>query len=306
MIATGALARHNRLDDITVGDVLDAHLAHLERTSTRGVKNTGEANLLKLHLGDTTPLSDVDHSTLVQFCRTRARVDKVQPSTVHHNMMFFAGAISTAVIDLGVPKSYQDELVTWLAGLSRAQLIGLPQRRDRRPTPAEIERLRHYFVDHFSDFKLPYLDLMEFAIESAMRLSEICSLRFDDFDPEAGVILVRQRKHPTMKRYNDQRVPLLGEAQAIIERRPRVGELIFPYVPESVSNGFRRACRELKIEGLTFHDLRHEGVSRLFEQGYGIEEVAMVSGHRDWGSLKRYANLRPTELVKKDRLRRGE
>ena len=36
-----------------------------------------------------------------------------------------------------------------------------------------------------------------------------------------------------------------------------------------------------KHPSLPMHDLRHEGVSRLFEQGYQIQKVALVSGHRD-------------------------
>jgi hypothetical protein len=32
---------------------------------------------------------------------------------------------------------------------------------------------------------------------------------------------------------------------------------------------------------LHFHDLHHEGVSRLFEMGETIPHVAAVSGHRD-------------------------
>ncbi len=42
---------------------------------------------------------------------------------------------------------------------------------------------------------------------------------------------------------------------------------IFPYNGKSVGTAFRRQCRELKIEDLHFHDLRHEGTSRLFEAG---------------------------------------
>jgi site-specific recombinase XerD len=47
---------------------------------------------------------------------------------------------------------------------------------------------------------------------------------------------------------------------------------------------------------LHFHDLRHEGVSRLFEAGYQIQEVAIVSGHKDWAQLKRYTQLKAKDL----------
>src|SRR3546814_8975561 len=71
------------------------------------------------------------------------------------------------------------------------------------------------------------------------------------------------------------------------------GDRIFPYNPRSVGTAFRRACRALKIENLHFHDLRHEATSRLFEAGLRIEQVALVTGHRDWKMLKRYTHLRP-------------
>jgi site-specific recombinase XerD len=40
--------------------------------------------------------------------------------------------------------------------------------------------------------------------------------------------------------------------------------------------------------------LRHEGTSRLFEAGFPIEKVAMVTGHKDWRMLRRYTNLKPS------------
>jgi len=50
----------------------------------------------------------------------------------------------------------------------------------------------------------------------------------------------------------------------------------------------------LGIDDLHFHDLRHDGISRLFEMGKTIPQAAGVSGHRSWSSLKRYSHLRQT------------
>src|SRR5215831_10607941 len=50
----------------------------------------------------------------------------------------------------------------------------------------------------------------------------------------------------------------------------------------------------LGIDDLRFHDLRHEGISRLFEMGKTIPQAAAVSGHRSWTSLKRYTHIRQT------------
>src|SRR5262249_14571275 len=70
---------------------------------------------------------------------------------------------------------------------------------------------------------------------------------------------------------------------------------IFPYSTDAISAAFTRACKILGIEDLRFHDLRHEGISRLFEMGRTIPQVAAVSGHRSWTSLKRYTHIRQSK-----------
>ena len=112
-------------------------------------------------------------------------------------------------------------------------------------------------------------------------------------------MVIRDRKHPTSKKGNHQTVPLLSEAKAVIERMPRKDERIFPYSSDSVSTGFRRITKQCEIENLKFHDFRHEGISRLFEKGMAIQEVAMISGHKSWSSLRRYTNLRPSDIAQK-------
>lgn len=45
------------------------------------------------------------------------------------------------------------------------------------------------------------------------------------------------------------------------------------------------------IKDLRFHDLRHTGISMLFWYGFKIEEVALVSGHKNWHTLRRYTHM---------------
>ena len=106
-----------------------------------------------------------------------------------------------------------------------------------------------------------------------------------DFDSKKRMLLVRDRKDPRRKSGNTQRIPLLDatgyDACAIIEEQRRyvcgTPGRIFPYNGKSVGTAFRRQCRELKIEDLHFHDLRHEGTSRLFEAGFSIEQVSSLA-----------------------------
>ena len=53
------------------------------------------------------------------------------------------------------------------------------------------------------------------------------------------------------------------------------------------------------IEGLRFHDLRHEATSRLFERGLNIMEVSTITGHKTLSMLKRYTHLRAEDLAER-------
>jgi integrase len=118
------------------------------------------------------------------------------------------------------------------------------------------------------------------------------------------MLTIRDRKDPREKKGNDQRIPLLAvsgyDAMALIEEQRAIrgneDDRIFPYCHKSAGTAFTRACRDLDIEDLHFHDLRHEGTSRLFEAGFRIEQVALVTGHKDWKMLRRYTHLKPESL----------
>jgi integrase len=140
--------------------------------------------------------------------------------------------------------------------------------------------------------------IIPFAIFSTRRQEEITRILWADYQQadhgHPARVLVRDMKDPENKIGNHTWCGLPAEASAIIDFMPRVDARIFPYVSESISTAFTRACKLLGIDDLHFHDLRHEGVSLLFEKGATIPQAATVSGHRTWQSLKRYAHLRQT------------
>jgi len=192
-------------------------------------------------------------------------------------------------------------------------------KRTRRPGLEEIAALRMHFREILNDPardraakfgpRVPMEDILLFAICSCMRINEITKIVWEDFDPVARTVWIRDRKDPSGARNRNDEVPLLcgpvvldGEVinpVEVITRQPsanhRTGR-IFPFALKTIQRIFHRACQHLKIEDLHFHDLRHEGVSRLFESGRPIEEVSMVSGHRSWADLKTYTNLSPAAL----------
>jgi integrase len=132
---------------------------------------------------------------------------------------------------------------------------------------------------------LPMQMIVPFALFSARRQEEIMLLRRDDLDQD--LILVRDMKHPGDKRGNNVYWELPPEVLEIIKSMPRGAPEISPCSADAISAAFTHARKILGIEDLRIHDLRHEGISRLFEMGRAIPQVSAVSGHRSWTSLKR-------------------
>ncbi|KFC61914.1 site-specific integrase [Massilia sp. LC238] len=168
--------------------------------------------------------------------------------------------------------------------------------RDRRPIEAEIAALKDYFRNKKRQ-KIPMWDIIDFAIFTTMRVAEICRIRWDDVNYKDQTVIIRDRKDPQEKIGNDQVVPVLDDAWKILTSQPKSDDRIFPYKEATISTIFPRACKELGIVDLHFHDFRHEGTSQLFEiLRYEIQEVAVFTGHKDWAMLKRYVHLRAKDL----------
>lgn len=178
--------------------------------------------------------------------------------------------------------------------LKHMGLIGGGGMRERRPTEDELVAILKWLEDNRGRI---YADAVRFAVATAMRRGEIVRVMWADVDPKKRLLLVRDRKDPRQKLGNDQWVPLLNGAWELLQAQPEPrGDLIFPVHEQTLSKYFKQACDALSVPDLHFHDLRHDGISKLFEQGFDIPRVALVSGHKSWNNLKRYANLKPEDL----------
>jgi integrase len=132
--------------------------------------------------------------------------------------------------------------------------------------------------------------IVPFALFSTRRQEEITRISWADLDEEHSRVLVRDMKNPGQKIGNDVWVDSPPEALAIVKAMPRTDARIFPYSTDAISAALTRACLLLGIttdrmpdeKRPHFHDLRHEGISHLFEMGRSIPQVATVSGHRSW------------------------
>ncbi|ABC29629.1 Integrase [Hahella chejuensis KCTC 2396] len=244
------------------------------------------------------PILSLNSSHLVEFVRARRR--HAGPSTVRSDLAYLKNAVKLArghFEDFPVDMRVFDDAgaVCW-----KNKLIAMSARRDRRPTDDELRMLTDYFRNRAMKPKMviPMYDIIWFAIHSARRLSEILEIRWADNDSETLTGLARDVKHPTKKHGNHRKFKYTREAWDIVSRQERNpdDDRIFPYKANAVSRRFCLACRELGINDLRFHDLRHEATSRLFERGYDIVQVQQFTLHESWRELQRYTNLRPADV----------
>lgn len=180
-----------------------------------------------------------------------------------------------------------------MKALKRQGLIAEGRPRERRITDEEVASIK----GQINGQAIPLADIIDFALATAMRVGEICRITWADLDQRRKMQIVRNRKDPKRKMGNDQDIPLLGNALEIIKRQPRTADArVFPWHPYSVGNAFTLASKLARLKNITFHDLRHEAITRLFEQGYAIDEVALVSGHTKWETLRRYTHIKGESL----------
>lgn len=285
----------------TFGELVDLHIDDMKSVGKAPRRSKAATlKMLKASLGK-KKIAELDRELFIDFGRKRA-AQGAGPMTLSIDVGAIKLVLShaAAVHGLTVPV---DAIDLARIALKRLGLIGKGVERDRRPADDEIKRLIAHFEANPRQ-TIPMGAVIRFAIATAMRQEEIFRVVWDDYAARNKMLTIRDRKDPREKRGNDQRIPLLKisgfDPVTIIEdRRPKRSNSdarIFPFNHRSAGTAFTRACKELGIVDLHFHDLRHEGTSRLFEAGFQIQQVALVTGHKDWKMLRRYTHLRPEAL----------
>lgn len=285
------------IEYVKINDLIDRYLT--DPKIAPNVKRTKGACLTMLKSYGIAKLyaHDLKSSDIIEHCHQRIS-SGAKPATVAHDYFYLKSVFKAAKPFWGMEITEQP-YVDAKPMLEQMNLIGKSQRRTRRLKKGEYEALEQGLKirEEHRSAHIPFVDIFQFSILTCMRLGEVTNLKWDDLDNDTRTILCRDRKDPRKKEGNHMRVPLLGEAYSIAIRQPKKGELIFPYNPKSIGSGFRSVRKKLGIKELTYHDLRREGASRLFERDYRIEEVAQVTGHKDLKVLWNvYTALNPENL----------
>lgn len=195
------------------------------------------------------------------------------------------------------------------------------EERDRRLEPAEEKRIEEVFDGWKpegrqrglnAEYREEKRDLFHLALDSCMRMREMLTLTVDQVDFADQSVRLDRTKN------GDKRVvPMMTDRMEDLLRRRcerATDGRLFPWWSGVVAlEDFRAAVNKMSHQwttitelagcgDVTFHDLRHEAVSRLFEHTELTDtEIARISGHRDPRQLRRYTHLRPSAVVAKVR-----
>jgi integrase len=228
--------------------------------------------------------SELTREDLIAFCRARRSITTA--ATLTQDITYLRGLFARAREEWRLDVS-PDLIDIVKRELLATGVIGRSNPRTRRPTREELQRLVDYFEEQSKDPRtlIPMKEIMEFALWSARRISEICSLRWDDLNEKTRTCIVRVNDSRNSARKHE--FPLLGKAWDIVQRQPRTSERIFPYYEKSAGARYIIAKKKLGIENLRFQDLRREAAIRLYEAGHSIEQIARVTGRMDLNTLLR-------------------
>lgn len=285
------------------------------------VADIGTSKLYKLNFFKTCDfaklrLNQLTRETFATYTLNRRMGEDgngISKSTAEQDLYYLKSVLLHAELVLHQDSNAVLELTKSMQGLRNARQINRSEVRDRLPTSKELQTLTNHFYALWlrPNITTPIHLIMWLAIYTTRRRAELFNLLIDDYDVEHGVWLVRDVKNPKGSKGNHKRFKVSAQAKEIIslllepETRKKMMRLggdpkqLLPIDAASTTRVFTEACKIHGIQDLWWHDFRHEGATRLAEQGLTIPQIQQYTLHDSWSSLQRYVNL---DLYRKNNL----
>jgi integrase len=280
----GIVPNRRILNQVTLADILVRYRDTITPTKRGCVRETFAINVL---LRNRLAHEKLKHLTVARVAQYRDdRAKEVKPASVNRELAIYQHALAVARKNWGMPLPENP--------FAQIRKLKVVDARTRRLNSGEWEQLECACARS----RNPCIrDLVEFAVATGMRRAEMLNARWRDVDFDDRTLLIT-----TTKNGQPRTIPLSGRALAILQarRRGRAGDdLVFPTTDHAVRMAWRRVMGRIRLPDFRFHDLRHEAISRFFEAGLSVPEVALLSGHRDPRMLFRYTHPRPEDVADK-------
>jgi len=269
------------LREITLGQLVERYR---DTVSPRKRSHTGECVVLNAFLRHSICRRTVSELTTAHFAAYRdERLKEIKASSVKRALAPIQNLFEVARTEWGLPIRENP--------LSKLKLDASDRRRERRLRPGEQDNLLVSARKYRNQLIAPIIAL---ALETAMRRGELLAIKKEHIDFSKRSLLI-----PEGKNGRARTIPLsILAAELLSAHSPKDGRL-FPIAANAFRLAWERVKRRAEIVDLHFHDLRHEAISRLFEKGLSVHEVALISGHRDLRMLLRYTHPMVEGIVRK-------
>ncbi len=275
------------LQTMPLSDLIDSYIRH-EAITHKGARwEVVRLEKIKRDFPEICkkPTDEVDQLDMINF--RDARKKQVSSPSVAREMQLLGSVFRYAIRELRIIKN------------SPLKDVDKPQanpHRERRISDEEIEA--EIAAHGYKRDSRPILKKHQaawaflFAIETAMRESEICGMLktnvFDDY------VLLTDTKNGTARK-----VPLSHYAKFLLTLVDHLDDVrVITIDPDSLSTTFRKHSKLAGLVDLRFHDARHEACTRLAAK-LDLHDLAKVTGHKDLRMLMRYYNPTASELADK-------
>jgi len=268
-------------DSLTVGGLLRRYQTEVTALKRGYASENCRINNMLRHPVATVSVTNISSRHFAEY--RNHRLKKVGADTVRRELTIFRHCFEIArkEWDIPVTKNPLHDIRFPVPGLPREERLSA---KGEANLYSAIETLRNKYI----------ASIIVLAIETGMRRGELISIRWRDVNLNKGTV----RLHNT-KNGRPRTIPLTPRAIDEFSRIERKGECVFPVSANAVQLSWNRIRNRAGLEGLRFHDLRHEAISRFFELGLSIPEVSVISGHRDTKMLMRYTHIRPEVISTK-------
>lgn len=268
------------LTTISLADILIRYRDTITVKKRRAKVETFCINAFLRHKCSKLLLSEITPKTFASYRDERLR--EVTPSTVSREFTIYRHAFQVAINEWDIPLGPNP--------LRKVKLPKYDDRRNRRLETGELDTIRGYCQSHQ---QAELLNVITLAVETGMRRGELLRISKEHFHCETRTLYI-----PITKTDHPRTIPLTSKAIAIV-RNLKPDELVYSKSTEGFMSAWQRLIKKTGIVDLRFHDLRHEAISRFFEMGLSVPEVALISGHRDYRMLQRYTHLKPEQVALK-------
>ncbi len=250
---------------------------------TRRAKGIQKRDIAKLYM------ASIRTKHIAEFIKEREG-EGVKPNTIRLDLAILSRLFEVAATDWGM-----ESLSNPVKRARKPKLSGGRTRR-LQPAPEDVQGSKSEEERLLEECGEKFRPVVQFALATAMRRIEIAELRWENVDFQGKTVYLEKTKN-----MSERTVPLSPEALGVLKSIPRnIFGSVFGMSPNAITIAMRRATKAAEIKGLTFHDLRHEATSRLFERGdLDIMEIAEITGHKNLQMLKRYTHLKAERIANK-------